>query len=338
MKKVILTFGMVLIWLSGLNAQVNCSQMLIQAQRRFDEGQLDNIPQMLESCILSGFTKEERLNAQRLLVLTYLFRNDIPNADEQMLHFLKQFPEYRITPSDPKEFVNLYKTYRTAPILRIEPYGGIIYSMPFVLEHFGVGDLNKNLPEYSSKIGISLGVNYTDRINEKIDGSLGLAFHYSRVGYFYQVFDYTFINGNYSEVYLGLPVSARYKIGNGNAFIKAGIETSLLLNSQNQLNRGFNTGSDDIIGTVNLTRYHRKIDIRPMLGIGFSPRFNNVRLILDAGFKMGTIVPVKNKLRYSNEEAFEKFFFIEDKRIFNHFFLNVSYVISVYKPVKLPVK
>lgn len=335
MKHILLIGLLIITWFVNLNAQVLCSEKLIQAQRRFDEGLLDEIPQLLESCINSGFTKEERLNAQKLLVLTYLFRNDSQNADDEMLQFLKSFPEYSISPSDPKEFVNLYNTYRTHPILRIEPFLGLNYSMPFVLEHFGVGDLNQNVPEYSSGFGISAGANYTDRLKEKLDGSFGLSVHYSRVDYFYQVFNYTFINGTYSEIYVGLPVSVRYYFGKRSTFIKAGIETSFLLSSKNSLNRGFNTGSDDIIGTVDLTGYHRRIDIRPILGVGFSPKFGNIKLLVDAGFRMGTIAPVKKDLRYSNEEAFEKFFFIEDKWVFNHLYLNISYIFSVYKPVKL---
>jgi hypothetical protein len=335
MKHFLLIGITLLAWLSSINAQVNCSEQLIQAQRRFDEGLLDDIPQLLESCLISGFTKEERLNAQKLLVLTYLFRDDAQNADDEMLRFLRGFPEYSITSSDPKEFVNLYNTYRTDPILRIEPFMGLNYSMPFVFEHFGVGDLNQNVPEYSSGFGLSAGANYTDRLNEKLDWSFGLAVHYSGVDYFYQVFDYTFINGRYTEIYAGLPASVRYYFSKRNTFIKAGIETSFLLSSKNNLSRGFNTGDDDIVGTLNLTGYHRKVDIRPVLGIGFSPKFGNVKLLVDAGFRMATIAPVKKDLRYSNEEAFEKFFFIEDKWVFNHFYLNVSYVFSVYKPVKL---
>jgi hypothetical protein len=335
MKHFLLIGVLFLAWLLNINAQMNCSEQLIQAQRRFDEGLLDDIPRLLESCLVSGFTKEERLNAQKLLVLTYLFRDDAQNADDEMLRFLKSFPEYSLTPSDPKEFVNLYNTYRTDPILRIEPFLGLNYSLPAVFEHFGVGDLSQNVPEYSSGFGVSAGANYTDRLNEKLDWSFGLAVHYSGVDYFYQVFDYTFINGRYSEIYAGLPASVRYYFGKRNTFIKAGIETSFLVSSKNNLSRGFNTGEDDIIGTLDLTGYHKRIDIKPFLGVGFSPKFGNVKLLVDAGLRMGTVVPVKKDLRYSNEVAFEKFFFVEDKWIFNHLYLNISYVFSVYKPVKL---
>jgi hypothetical protein len=330
--------GLVIILSSGcLIAQTNCSEQLRQAERRFDEGLLDDIPQMIRPCMESGFTKEEKANAYKLLIQTYLFSDNRQSADEEMLKFLKAFPEYSIGAADTKEFIDLYRTYRTEPILRIEPYLGVNYSMPYVFEYYGLGDLNSSVPEYFSNLGITVGANYTDELYKGIDGSFGLSFHYSRVGYFYEVFDHTYIEGTYNELHIGLPLSVRYyfNVKSFEMFAKGGIETVYLLQSSNDLTRGYSQGGDNLVGTVDLTAYHKKIDVRPFVGVGFSPRFGNIKLLVDTGFRFGTIVPVDKDLRYTNNELREKYYMIEDKWIFNHFYFNISYVFSIYKPTKI---
>jgi hypothetical protein len=319
------------------NAQINCTEQLRQAERRFDEGLLDEIPMMVKPCMASGFTKEEKVNAYKLLIQTYLYNDNKHLADEEMHRFLKDFPDYKILQTDSKEFVNLYKTYRTEPIMRIEPYLGGNYSMPYLYEYYGVGDLNKNVPEYTSNFGVTAGVNYTNKLTKDMDWSVGLSMHYTRVGYFYQVFDHTYLDGTYTQMHAAMPVSTRYyfSLNSVKLFAKVGFEAAYLIQSKNNLVRGFNAGGDNIVGDINLTNYHKRIDLRPHFGVGFSPRFGNVNLIVDGGFKMGTIIPVDPTLRYSNNELFEKFYFIEDKWIFNHLFINVAYVFSVYKPVKI---
>ncbi len=337
MRKSLLISTLAILAATAAYPQINCTEQLRQAERRYDEGLLEVIPEMINSCIVSGFTREEKINAYKLLIQTYLFSDKIINADETMYEFLREFPEYSITDVDPKEFVNLYHTYQTDPVMKIEPYLGANYSMPFILENFGVSDLNHNVPQYSSNFGFNAGVNLTDRIFDKIDGSIGLSLHYSRVGYFSQLFDFTHLNGTYTDFYIGLPVSMRYNIRlrNIDMFARSGVEALYLINSGNSLTRGFTGGGDNIVETVNLTDYRKRFDIRPFIGFGIAPALGNLRLMFDTGFRFGTIVPVDNDLRYSNDELFEKFYFIEDKWIFNHFYFNVTWVHSIYKPVKI---
>jgi len=330
------TIFLVITCLTGFS-QVSCSDQLRQAERRYDDGLLEVIPSMIKPCMESGFTTEERINAYKLLIQTYIFSNSMSEADEAMHQFLKAFPEYTILPTDPKEFVDLYNSYRTEPILRIEPFLGVSYSMPYVFENYAIGDLNSSVPEYFSNFGLSLGANYTDEIYRDIDGSFGISLHYSRVGYYYEVFDFTYIEGTYIDLYIGVPLSARYyfRINNFELFAKGGIETQFLLYSSNNLTRGFYSGEDNLVGAVNLTDFHKKVDIRPFVGFGFSPQFGNVKLLVDTGFRFGTIAPVDHNSRYSNDELREKYYMVEDRWIFNHFYLNVSYVFSIYKPKKI---
>ena len=59
---------------------------------------------LLQPCIERGFTPEERLSAYKLLILCQIYNDDIGGAHEGMLAFLKKYPEYELSPTDPDEF------------------------------------------------------------------------------------------------------------------------------------------------------------------------------------------------------------------------------------------
>ncbi len=104
-----------------------CAERLTAAQTAYDEGRIhdlvDQFQQTWGSCLNENnleFTKEERVQAYRLLTLTYLQLDEPEKADEYMLLMLGTDPEYLLNPSvDPTEFINLYRTFRTDPIFRI---------------------------------------------------------------------------------------------------------------------------------------------------------------------------------------------------------------------------
>ena len=54
-------------------AQDQCAVALSEAEDKYDQGRLYEIPEILESCLEYGFSKEEKIRAYRLLTLSYLF-------------------------------------------------------------------------------------------------------------------------------------------------------------------------------------------------------------------------------------------------------------------------
>src|SRR4030042_613026 len=94
-------------------AQDDCSKTLQEARNRYDLGMIDEIPKMLAPCMQEGFTRTQRIEAYKLLILAYLFDDDQFDAEKTMFEFLKKFPEYQIMPNDPVEFIHLFESYRT---------------------------------------------------------------------------------------------------------------------------------------------------------------------------------------------------------------------------------
>src|SRR5436853_446608 len=114
-----LSFGVLIIFssYSGIFAQNLCSQNLKKAQKEYDEGRLTEVSGILESCLKDGFTRDQKLQAYRLLILTNLFSDQPDIAEQHLLHLLKEDPEYKINPGvDPAEFVTLFNQYNTSAV------------------------------------------------------------------------------------------------------------------------------------------------------------------------------------------------------------------------------
>jgi hypothetical protein len=325
--------------LVGLNlaAQNTCTDQLRLAQRRYDGGLLEDIPNMLESCLARGFTQEEKMNAYKLLIQTYLFSDMPEKADEMMLRFLREFPEYRISVNDYREFVNLYKTYQTEPIMKIEASVIPNFSLISVSEFYGVEDLNTSTPEYTSRFGFGVEVNYLDNLFGDFDGSIGISFSLKSIGYWNQLYDFTDLSATYNNFYIGLPLAMRYnkKLMGIDFFAKGGVEPVYLLISSIDFTRIRPGGKDPITGTESFTEFQKRIDIHPLLSIGVDYKIGNMQFLVTTGLKFGTIKPTLSDKRYSSEDYYSKYYFIPDDFFIHQAFFSVSYVFSVYNPKKI---
>ncbi|MFA6403572.1 MAG: hypothetical protein WCX31_18405 [Salinivirgaceae bacterium] len=76
-------------------AQDDCVVKLNEAEKLYEEGKIEKIPEMLNSCIESGFNKENKITALRLLTLVYLFDDNLIKAESSLLRLLKEDPEFK---------------------------------------------------------------------------------------------------------------------------------------------------------------------------------------------------------------------------------------------------
>lgn len=338
MKKRILS-GLLLLVLFpfGLLAQTTCSEQLRVAQRRYDEGLLDDIPKLLSGCLENGFSKEEKMNAYKLLIQTYLYSDATAMADQTMVAFLRDFPEYKIAGNDPKEFVLLHKSYRTEPIMNIELVGGGNFSSPQVREYFGVESLSNETADYEALFGFNVGVNYVDRLYQDFDFSAGVLFRFQKYGYTNAVYSHSEVWATFTEMQIGAPVSARYNFKvfgvRGHAFL--GVEPCYRLSTSVDFSRILSGGADPITGTVSLNEMRKKFDINPILGVGGFFNIGSAKFKANAKLRFATISSTTNELRYSRPDLIEKFYYIDDNILVHELSVSVAYIISVYNPKKI---
>ncbi len=339
MKRILLLIAIAYLGLSALQAQNTCGDQLKVAQRRFDDGLLDDIPQLLANCMKSGFTSEEKKNAYKLLIQTYLFSENQEKADEVMLKFLNEFPSYSIAVNDPKEFINLHGTYRTNPIFKLELKLGFNFCTPTLIEPYGTGNTGKIKPTYKMKLGGSVELNYINKLYKNFDYSIGASYTLSNFDYSNQPNDYSTVTGTFKNTFVGLPIAFRYnyKIKRINLFAKVGIEPIYLLGSTVALTRTDNIigRQEPFTGNENLIGSHRRFDIRPLISIGASFKiFGRDWLNISAGIKLSTMTQLNSKY-YLNPTLQSKYFFAEDKLLLNQSHISVSYIRPIYKPKKL---
>ncbi len=339
MKRFLIIATIAFLGLSALQAQNTCGDQLKVAQRRFDDGLLEDIPQLLANCMKSGFTNEEKTNAYKLLIQTYLFSENQSKADEVMLKFLNEFPSYSIANNDPKEFINLYSTYRTKPIFKVEVKLGLNFCMPTMVEPYGTGNIDKIKPTYKPKIGYAFEINYINKLYKDFDYSIGTSITFSNFSYSNNPTDYSTVKGDFKYLYLGFPIAVKYNYNfkGINLFAKAGFEPIYLMKSSVALSRQDNIigRQEPFTGTEDLTKSQKKLDIRPLLAVGVAFKIGRNMLNVSAGFKFSTMTQLnKNKL-YSNSALYSKYFFAEDNLLMNQSHISVSFIRSIYKPKKL---
>jgi hypothetical protein len=338
MKKLILCALLLLVlYPFGLGAQTSCSEQLRVAQRRYDEGLLDDIPKLLSGCLENGFSKEEKKNAYKLLIQTYLYSDETVKADETMVAFLKEFPEYKIAINDPKEFVLLHKSYRTEPIMNIELVGGGNISLPKVSEYFGVENLSNETANYEALFGVNVGANYVDRLYQDFDFSAGVLFRFQKYGYTNNVYSHTEVLATFTELQIGVPISARYnfKVYGVRGQVFLGVEPSYRLSTSVDFSRIVSGVPDPFTGTVSLNEMRKKFDINPILGVGGFFNIGSAKFKANAKLRFATISATTNELRYSRPDLVEKFYYIDDNILVHELSLSVAYIISIYNPKKI---
>ena len=119
-------------------AQDDCATKIQEAQKYYDQGMIDEIPKMLAPCMADGFTRTQKIEAYKLIILSYLFDDNQFEAEKTMLEFLKKYPEYEIMPNDPVEFVYLFESYRTTSVFSFGITAGFNFTDPRIIEPFHV--------------------------------------------------------------------------------------------------------------------------------------------------------------------------------------------------------
>jgi len=118
-----------LYFIIGINSNIvaqNCTETLQQAQNMFTNGEMTAIPDLLDTCIIEGFTVEEKIQAYKLMVQVYIFENQIEKAEETINHIknLNQKISNRNIELDKANQLDIDKIYGLDPVL----YNGKLYT------------------------------------------------------------------------------------------------------------------------------------------------------------------------------------------------------------------
>ncbi|HNP19044.1 MAG TPA: porin family protein [Fulvivirga sp.] len=298
----IFTFCLLTVCALQSKAQTACTQTLRQARTVFDEGRIHEIEGLLAGCIKNGFNDEERTEAYRLLILSYIYLDETEKADNAMLALLKDNHGFSINQlADPTELINLYQTFRTKPTFFWGIRGGINTTFVNVINAYGIHDQNNTNAKYTNKIGIAIGLlaekNFGERLTLRSDIQYITNSFDFKYGFFEKTTDGSkIINSTVTEAQtsLGLSLMAQYrlfqpkednrksKIEKLNPYVGIGVTGRSLLSSNltfdvsNSVGSSPDGPSEDLIGPEIRKKFNPTADVE--IGIKKSAKLNYITL------------------------------------------------------------
>lgn len=240
---------------ASFSAVAQCAQTLRLARATYEQGRLHEIESQLQGCLESpergGFSKQEkqlRVEALKILCMSYIYLEEPQKADAAMLKLKQADPYYRPNEAvDPAEFVALYNSFREEPVYRYGVRLGVNFSRPNVSELITVVELAED-SEYKQQVAFQFGAALDVPISlfkQKDKWTLHGELLYQQRRFEIDQKElrtnpYTneeFVNefeGVESQTALSLPITLEYKFLNKkfNPYIALGLSTDYLLSSK----------------------------------------------------------------------------------------------------------
>lgn len=322
-------------------AQNDCVAKLDSAKELFNSGQIEEIPSLLNPCMQNGFSKEDLEQAHLLLIQVYLFDSNREKAEEVMTKFLHFFPDYQVQPTDPAEFIELYKTFVIRPTWGIGIVSGVNLAHVSVEQHFSTENLSslnsKNTP---SPIGYDAGLRINRFFNKNVWLTLDLMYgvaNFKRTDMLSggkEKLTYTEETG-----WLSTPLYLNIAFGKGPlvSYIFAGGEFGYLMVDKNHIRR-HNLTSNPISDVVRKTT--NNIDNRELMntwalgGLGLRYKALGGFFNLAMSYRYSLMPFVKKGNRYTSNDGLFYYQYIDDDFKLNKVSLTLGYTRLFYSSRK----
>ncbi len=325
-----------------LYSQDDCVVRLQEAEILYNDGKIELIPDLITNCIESGFGKEQKIRAYRLLALVYLNEDNQILAEEYLLKLLKTDPEYKPNTSvDPLEYVRIYNSIETEPLFSVGGIGGFNYTYPGLIEPIGSNAFNEINANYSKNaIGISGGIRMVYHFSPKIDLALEPSFVSSNFKLSESVTDNELIQAEEVIRFIDIPVVGSYGIWNfkyAQLFAEAGmvfgIYTGGTLDITNTYINGSTPDYTESPYTTNTIR--KRGSFSALAGISSKLRLNRSYLQMGLRYKYGLNNMVNTN---ANSDVVNRLQWVNRYRD-NHFRLSsvyfyISYNYEFYRHIK----
>lgn len=351
-----LYFAFIFLFALGAYAQ-SCSQLLNRAEDAYSAGRLLEIPGLLESCLEDEeFTEAEKIRAHKLLTQVYIFTDNEPDAESELVELLKVDPVHQLQREDPNEMRVLMSKFRTWPIYRLEVRIGGNTNVSEIAQEFSAFSDGSNKKTYavSTDVSIQAEVDITRHLKKGIEVGGGLQLRLSSYnvgsnptqiaingGNEKSLFDTNITN---SQTTFRVPIFVRY---NHNYDKRTGLLPYVFVGgSFDYLLSAKYTSADRTGGTsfslqadnANLKKLNQVNDINYSIfgGIGMKFRLPKGNFLFAEGrFDKSLKLYNVPEERYSNPAINGDLLYVEDDLYLNFVSFNVGYIHSVFKPEKL---
>jgi hypothetical protein len=356
MKQILLAgFVLMLFTVSNSNAQ-NCTQTLRTARQTYEQGRLHEIPTILEECLKgNNFSQTQRVEAYRILVLTYIYLEEPAKADEAMLNLLHTDSFFKVNPAaDPIEFQTLYNKFRTAPIFQVGLKFGVSNTQINVLKNHYIWASAAGKGEYSSNVSIQMGLVFEKTLFEKkfkdrliINPELfysSSSFNYSNSNISFSD-DSLIVSDNDNALFtiahsrLQTNVMVKYKLFPKSKFapyVAIGPGFGYLLNSTTS--GEVISGSQFTVPEISTKENYKALYLSAILSAGIKYQIGSVFATADIRYQRGLGNVVKSDNRYKPTDVnieLTNYGYVDNDYSINQAIFNVGIIVPYFKPKKL---
>lgn len=339
----------------------SCAQTLRLARATYEQGRLHELPAMLEGCLKNtededGFTKQERVEAYRILTLAYIYLEEPAEADKMMLQLMSTDHFFEPNPDvDPAEFQALFKKFRKNPVfmagLRLsgnftfasttgvhyvspESVGNGKYGTAFGFQVAGIFEKEffyNSKSKILSRITVAPEIAFTTR-----------SFVYSNSGvYRYDSLSRDITNGTlestYKQSWLDVNAMIQYKLKKEkttwNSYVTVGPGISLLLSASNPTL--FTSPNSTVTGPdVQTKENYKSLMNSVIVGYGVKRRVGELYINFDVRYQYGFTEPIDPSTRTNSELAFDYSMKHNDFRQ-STIYVSLGVLLPKFKPKKL---
>ncbi len=341
LNKIIFVIFLLLI-IARVDAQVDCAINLKKAQKLYSQGVIEEIPNLLNSCLEKGFNTEDKIQAYKLLILTYLYDDKKDDAEATMLKFLKTSPEYKINPAiDPAEFIFLFNSYNTKPIFSIGFTAGINYSFPYITELFGPNNVIKNQGKYkSSGMGFQFGPKLVYHISDKYDIGTQIVYTQSKFEFTSSLSDFSKTSLLETQNRIEIPVTGYYKFDfteKIKPYVLSGLSYSNIIDASYKPLRQYTGNSHtDLSGSdFSLSNFRRKNNFAVIIGAGTRYKIPTGNLFFNIKYSIVLLNQVNPDNRLSDFDFISRYFYYDNNFKINNLTISVGYLYSIFNHKKI---
>jgi hypothetical protein len=336
-------FNLLLLSCLNLKSQVNCFNTLREAKELYEAGQIDEIPEMLSGCMITGFSRTERAEAYKLIIMAYLFDDNQFEAEKAMNDFLKKYPEYEVMPNDPVEFVYLLESYKTSSVYSINLFFGPTISNQRIKEPYSVFD--QNMTSRKEKSGTSYQFGFGVSRNIWKDLTVNLDCIYSLHSYSQTEQNEIVLDTLTNKMVkleteeklkkIDFPLSLTYSFGKGNLsyFGRVGGIIGLVTKSTLSITKSYSLPYPTSLpqGNSNIIDLRQKYYYAALAGAGIQYKVPRGYFVLDLRYQFGLRNMSTGKDKYTNSKLWGNDYYIDDNYLLNYLSINVGYHFTIYQ-------
>jgi hypothetical protein len=327
----------------------SCAQNLLDAQALFAAGKLNQVPGKIDQCLKEGFTKPEKVQAYKLLSVTYTYLEEYDKADEAVLNLLKLEKEYKVNPEiDPTEFIKLYQKFRNYPIFQF----GIKIGINNPIMNFGntyenVSDPNGNAGVFTMQNGINAGLEFEipiRKISENFEICPALIYStksFSQLDSIYAGDEFHSI-GSFQAIekqtWIELPLMFRYifHAGKMKPFVELGPSFNYLLNATISKPISQSPAQSPKPQDIDVIDQRSQLNYGAQIGTGLKFDIPMAEVLIKANFNYAlNQLNIRNNPASGSEVATQFLGYQPVDFRIHYFSLTIGYIRKVYKPKKI---